>query len=96
MLHVSREAGPWFRAKSYGYGSGLPITWQGWLFMAAHLAVIAGVAVAAPDRPVVTTLLVIAAGLAPLPIYRARTAGGWHWRWGKADAPQGNGRNDRS
>ncbi len=87
MLHLSQENGPWFRAKSYGYGSGLPITWQGWLFMAVHLAVIAGVALAVHNQPVAMTLLATAVALAPFPIYRARTEGGWRWRWGKPDAP---------
>ncbi len=85
MLHLSRDNGPWFRAKSYGYGAGLPIKWQGWMFMAVHMALIIGVAVAAPDQPLVITLLVMAVGLAPLPIYRARTEGGWRWRSGKSD-----------
>ncbi len=85
MLHVFLENGAWFRAKSHGYGAGLPIKWQGWMLMAVHFALIAGVGVAAPDHPVVITLLVIAVGLAPLPIYRARTEGGWRWRSGKSD-----------
>lgn len=80
MLHLMFDNRPWFRAKSRGYGTGLPIAWQGWLFMALHIALIAGIAVALQGRPVATTLAVIVAALAPLPIYRARTEGGWRWR----------------
>jgi len=29
----------WFRAKRYGWGWGLPATWEGWLFTLAWLAV---------------------------------------------------------
>jgi len=28
---------PWFRAKRYGYGWGLPATWQGWVVFIAYL-----------------------------------------------------------
>ncbi len=85
MLHLSSDKGPWFRAKSYGYGAGLPIKPEGWAFLAIHMTLIAGVAVALRNQPAVMTVLVIAAALAPLPIYHARTEGGWRWRWGRSD-----------
>ena len=31
----------WFPAKTYGWGWGLPITWQGWLVFLAALALFA-------------------------------------------------------
>lgn len=80
MLHLFLDNRPWFRPKSRGYGTGLPIAWQGWLLMALHIALITGVAVLLRERPVLMTIVVILAGLAPLPIYRARTEGGWRWR----------------
>lgn len=85
MLHLSSDQGPWFRAKAYGYGAGLPIKSEGWMLLVAHMALIAGVAVALRNQPATMTVLVIAAALAPLPIYRARTEGGWRWRWGRSD-----------
>ena len=27
----------WFRARRYGYGWGLPLTWQGWVVFVAYL-----------------------------------------------------------
>lgn len=30
----------WFPAKRYGWGWGFPITWQGWIVMAAFLALV--------------------------------------------------------
>jgi hypothetical protein len=30
----------WFKTKKYGYGWGLPQTWQGWLVMAIYLLVV--------------------------------------------------------
>ena len=80
MLHLFMRKGPWFRQKNRGYGTGLPIAWQGWVLMALHVALIAGLAVLLRDRPVLMTIAVILAALAPMPIYRARTEGGWRWR----------------
>lgn len=80
MLHLVMRKGPWFRPKSRGYGTGLPIVWEGWFFIALHVAMITGLAVLLHDRPVMVTIAVVLAGLAPMPIYRAKTEGGWHWR----------------
>jgi hypothetical protein len=27
---------PWFRAKKYGWGWGLPLTWQGWIVLIVY------------------------------------------------------------
>ena len=80
MLHLILDNRTWFRPKSRGYGTGLPIAWQGWVLMAAHIALITGVAVLLQGRPIAMTIAVLVAVLAPMPIYRARTEGGWRWR----------------
>lgn len=80
MLHLFLDDRPWFRPKSRGYGTGLPIAWQGWLMLALHIALITGIAVLLRERPMLMTIFVILVSLAPLPLYRARTEGGWRWR----------------
>ena len=77
---------PWFRAKTHGYGAGLPIAWQGWLVLLLYLAAMIGLATLAAGASggalvgvivgmgLVTALFVL--------IARARTEGGWRWRWG--------------
>ena len=80
MLHLILDNRPWFRPKSRGYGTGLPIAWQGWVMMIAHIALITGVVMLFQDRPVLTTIAVALVGLAPLPLYRAKTEGGWRWQ----------------
>lgn len=80
MLHLLLDDRPWFRPKSRGYGTGLPIAWQGWLMLAMHIALITGIAVLLQDRPAMMTIAVVLAGLAPMPLYRAKTEGGWRWR----------------
>jgi hypothetical protein len=72
----------WFAPKRYGYGAGLPITWQGWALTAVFMAVSIGLAIAFATRPIV-----LVAAITPLIIlfvviaYRT-TRGGWRWRWG--------------
>ena len=34
----------WFAPKRYGYGAGLPISWQGWAIAVVFLALVAGLA----------------------------------------------------
>ena len=80
MMHLLFDERPWFRAKSRGYGTGLPVAWQGWLMLAMHIALIAGLATLLRDRPMLLTIAVVLAGLAPMPLYRAKTEGGWRWR----------------
>ena len=83
MLHLFMDKKPWFRAKSYGLGTGRPIAWQGWVFLTLHLTLVAGVALLGRIGPLhITAGLVLLAVILPWPIYRKRTEGGWHWRWG--------------
>ncbi|WP_282949278.1 MULTISPECIES: hypothetical protein [unclassified Sphingopyxis] len=80
MLHLLRGDRPWFRPKRRGYGTGLPIAWQGWVMLLVHIALITGVTVLLRERPWMMTIAVVLAGLLPMPLYRARTEGGWRWR----------------
>jgi hypothetical protein len=82
MLHLFMDKGPWFRAKRFGYGAGLPFKWQGWALLLSHMALIVGVALLIDDQPMVIVPVVLLLALAPMPIYAARTEGGWKWRNG--------------
>ena len=79
------EGPEWFAPKRYGYGSGLPITWQGWALTAGFIAISIALSVRFAERPVQ-----LFAALAPFfitfMIVCARTTrGGWRWRWGDED-----------
>ena len=59
----------WFPAKRYGWGWGLPITWQGWVVMGVWLAayILGALFLARPDRwmgfvafTILTTSLLVA------------------------------------
>jgi hypothetical protein len=76
-----RKASFWFAPKRYGYGAGLPISWEGWLVLAGFIG---GAGAAArllhgPARPAVLALQLVALVL----IGQAKTEGGWRWRWGR-------------
>ena len=75
----------WFAPKRYGYGSGLPITWQGWALTFGFVAVTLAMAVLLANRPIaiVAALIPLAVGFS---LVCARTTkGGWRWRWGDDD-----------
>lgn len=45
------EQNYWFPAKRYGWGWGIPATWQGWAVLAAFLVLLmAGIVIAPPQQ----------------------------------------------
>lgn len=86
MLHNFLRPGPWFAAKRYGYGAGLPIARQGWVLLGLWAGAMAGIAAlartpSAMPRLGVIVLLLVVTGIFLAVVYR-RTQGGWKWRWG--------------
>jgi hypothetical protein len=75
----------WFAPKRYGYGSGLPIAWQGWAALLAYLAAIAA-AIFLLRYSWIAWAGIVAVATAAFTIVCARkTRGGWRWRWGSRD-----------
>ena len=78
-----RQPGYWFPAKRYGWGWGLPITWQGWVVLLGYAGLIAvSAARLLPLRH--------AAFLGSVALWTALLVAicWWkgeppHWRWGK-------------
>ena len=78
---MSDEA-DWFAPKKFGFGSGLPITWQGWAVTIAYsAAVIAAALTLMPRHPLVTVGVIAPATLVFLILCAQHTRGGWKWRW---------------
>ena len=70
----------WFKAKRYGWGWGLPSTWQGWLVLGGYL-LINGVAVLLlEEEDVIYVLLPATAALVVVCAAKGEPA---RWRWGK-------------
>lgn len=73
----------WFAAKQYGWGWGMPLTWEGWLTLALYVAglVLAGVVSSAREDerwfmfavPALTALLIGVCSMKGEPP---------RWRWG--------------
>lgn len=81
MFWLFNDDKPWFRPKSFGFGAGLPIAWQGWALLAAHTGVLVELSALLRDHPAALVAAILTGALLPMPLYAARTEGGWHWRW---------------
>jgi len=76
----------WFGPKRYGYGSGLPIAWQGWAVLIGYVAiVVALVLTLRRSGPVPFLAAVIPVTVVFAVICARTTRGGWRWRWGKEE-----------
>lgn len=84
MLHLFLEKGPWFRAKKFGYGAGLPFKWQGWAVLGLYVLAMTGLGLLADNNDAMPTIATVALMLFVtgifLVIVRKRTEGGWKWR----------------
>ena len=75
----------WFAPKRYGFGSGLPVSWQGWLVLLVYVGFIAGAFfLLGENSPAMIAILVIATAVL-LVVTSKTTRGGWRWRWGKEE-----------
>jgi len=84
MADLSKD-GAWFAPKRFGYGAGLPIVWQGWAMLITHAAAtLVGLAFFKAS-PVAAFAWILIVAVLPLPLYAAKTRGGWKWRWGGSD-----------
>jgi hypothetical protein len=73
----------WFPAKRYGWGWGLPVTWQGWAVLIAYFVLVGtGVWVFDPeDAPALFVAYLVFLSLCLLAICRAKGEP-TRWRWG--------------
>ena len=80
---MAKQPEYWFPAKRYGWGWGLPATWQGWVVTLAFVALFgAGFLVFSPKAQTVPLLLyvfVLVAALIAICWLKGEPA---RWRWG--------------
>jgi hypothetical protein len=75
----------WFAPKRYGLGSGLPISWQGWVVFLGYL-ILVGLASLVLGHSLIGYISIVATLTVALMVVCARTTrGGWRWRWGEDD-----------
>ena len=75
----------WFAPKRYGYGSGLPISWQGWVVTLGYAAVLIGASLLLSANPLQLFAVIIPLTVVLMVICARTTRGGWRWRWGEED-----------
>lgn len=73
----------WFGQKRYGFGSGLPISWQGWLVTAAFVGSVIAISIGFRHSRAQMIASLAAVIIAFIAICARTTRGGWRWRWGK-------------
>jgi hypothetical protein len=75
----------WFAPKRYGYGAGLPISWQGWALTLGFVGMALLLATTLGDRPLQLVAVLIPLTIAFTLVAARTTRGGWRWRWGDED-----------
>ena len=75
----------WFAPKRYGYGAGLPISWQGWASRSASSLWSLGLSLLLGRHPGPADRGAHPAGPRFHRDLRRTTRGGWRWRWGDED-----------
>ena len=74
----------WFPAKTYGWGWGMPITWQGWLVFLAALGLFACGAFLFPPQTMLLGYIVYEVAIVAALIFICQRKGEpTSWRWGK-------------
>ena len=58
-MRTPREPGIWFPAKSYGWGWGLPVVWQGWAVLVGWIALLCAGTVWTLEYPNLRAIFVI-------------------------------------
>jgi len=75
----------WFAPKRYGFGSSVPISWQGWAVTVAFVAIAIIVSVRLASDPLRMIAVLAPVTVVFLVICAKTTRGGWRWRWGDND-----------
>jgi len=74
----------WFPAKRYGWGWGLPSTWQGWIVLVGYLfLMITGITIISPKFNAIKYVIYTAFLTAIFIIICWRYGEPPRWRWGK-------------
>jgi len=72
----------WFVPKLYGFGPGIPISWQGWALTFGYVAIcVADGLLLAREKPLAFVAVLVPFTVVFLVAACAKTRGGCQWRW---------------
>ena len=72
----------WFAPKRYGYGAGVPISWQGWAVTIAFVGLVFTAGLLLRHNQLGFISSIVSLTLVFIVIAAKTTRGGWRWRWG--------------
>ena len=75
----------WFAPKRYGYGAGMPISWQGWALTVGFIGMAIVLCLSLKGQPVKLIAALAPFVIAFIVIAARTTRGGLRWRWGDDD-----------
>lgn len=76
----------WFAPKRFGYGSGLPIAWQGWAVYIGYFVLLGIATLLIRHHTLAGYISVVVMLTVVLMVICARTTrGGWRWRSGEEE-----------
>jgi hypothetical protein len=79
----------WFEAKEYGYGAGLPASWEGWVVFISYLVLLmAGCIIFAIQENLINLLLFTLGLTAVVCVIAVLKSPKFRWRWGYDDLEQ--------
>ena len=82
---MSDDGPEWFAPKRYGFGTGIPISWQGWAVTIGFMALTIVLCLFLKDHPVQLIAALIPLVIGFVVIAARTTRGGLRWRWGEDD-----------
>ena len=73
----------WFAPKRYGWGVGVPISWQGWALLLGYFVLLGLASLLIRYSWVGYGSIVAIVTIVFIVISARTTKGGWRWRWGE-------------
>lgn len=80
MYNIFFNDEPWFAVKKFGYGSGLPISWKGWVFLLSFIILAIAIGLILGGNILIFLPLLLTITVPFIYIAKRKTNGNWKWR----------------
>jgi hypothetical protein len=75
----------WFAPRRFGFGTGAPISWQGWALTLGFVGIALAASLKWSGKPIVLIAVLAPVTIVFMVVAARTTRGGWRWRWGRED-----------